>query len=144
MAEKAWVIAVNMGYGHQRTAFPLRDLAFEGEIININDYFGIPQKDREIWESIRKGYEAVSNFKKTPLIGEFVFYLMDRFQKILDFYPKRDLTKPNTQLLQTYGTIKTGWGKDLIEKLKAKNPNIPLISTFFTPAFMAEYFGYPG
>jgi len=144
MANKAWVIAVNMGYGHQRTAFPLRDLALEAEIININDYFGIPQKDREIWESIRKGYEAISNFKRIPIIGEFVFYLMDRFQKILDFYPKRDLTKPNTQLLQTYGTIKTGWGKDLIEKLKSKNPKIPLISTFFTPAFMAEYFQYPG
>jgi len=40
------------------------------------------------------------------------------------------------------GLIKRGWGKHLIEKLKS-NP-LPIITTFFTPAFMAEYFGYPG
>lgn len=148
MEKKVWLIAVNMGYGHQRTAYPLRFLAFDQKVINVNDYEGIPQKDREIWESIRKGYEFISDFKKVPLIGDFVFYLMDRFQKILDFYPKRDLSKPNKQLLQTYGTLKFGWGKDLIEKIKEQNLkinfNLPIVSTFFTPAYMAEYFGYEG
>jgi hypothetical protein len=137
-----------MGYGHQRTSFPLRYLAVDGKVINANDYQGIPKKDREIWESIRKGYEFVSNFKKFPLLGPLVFFLTDRFQKILTFYPKRDLSKPNSQLKQTIATIKTGWGRDLIEKFKIQNSkskiNLPLISTFFTPAYMAEYFGYPG
>jgi hypothetical protein len=146
--EKAWVISVNMGYGHQRTAFPLKHLAVDGKVINANDYQGIPRKDKEIWESIRKGYEFISNFKRVPLIGEFAFFMIDRFQKILTFYPKRDLSKPNSQLKQTYGTIKSGWGKDLIEKLRVKNEelksNLPLISTFFTPAFMTEFFNYPG
>ena len=144
----AWVISVNMGYGHQRTAFPLKDLALGGKIINANDYQGIPKKDREIWESIRKGYEFVSNFKKVPLIGEITFFIIDRFQKILSFYPKRDLSEPNSQLKQTFSTIKEGWGRHLIENLKFKNENLkinlPIISTFFTPAYMAEYFGYPG
>jgi len=142
MEQKAWVISVNMGYGHQRTAFPLRFLAADGKVINANDYEGIPKKDREIWESIRKGYEFVSNFKRVPLIGPISFSLTDRFQKILTFYPRRDLSKPNSQLKQTIATIKSGWGKDLVEKLKEKP--LPLVSTFFTPAFMAEYFGYPG
>jgi len=35
-----WLISVNMGYGHQRTAYPLKDLAFEEKIINANDYPG--------------------------------------------------------------------------------------------------------
>ncbi len=47
MDKKAWVISVNMGYGHQRTAFSLRDLAFD-KIINDNDYLGIPAKDSNI------------------------------------------------------------------------------------------------
>jgi len=43
---KAYIISVSMGYGHQRTAFSLRHL---GEVINANDYDGIPEKDRRMW-----------------------------------------------------------------------------------------------
>ena len=140
MTKKAWVISVNMGYGHQRTAYPLKNLA-EGKIINANDYQRIPKKDRKIWESIRKFYEFISRFKRTPLIGDFLFSIYDNFQKIPQYYPKRDLSKPTLTLKQIFSSIKKGWGRDLIEKLKI---NLPIISTFFTPAFMAEFFEYPG
>jgi len=142
MEQKAWVISVNMGYGHQRTAYPLRDLAFKGEIINANDYQGIPEKDRKIWEGTRRFYEFISNFSRIPLVGKTAFSIYDKFQKILGFYPKRDLSKPNFNLKQIYFFFKKDWGKDLIEKLKI-NP-LPLITTFFIPAFMAEFFNYPG
>jgi len=137
----AWVISVNMGYGHQRTAHPLRSLAPYGKIINANDYEGIPVGDRRIWESTRKSYEFISRFSRIPLIGKATFSIYDQFQKILAFYPKRDLSQPNFTLKQIYSLLKKGWGKDLIEKLKVKP--LPLISTFFTPAFMAEFFNYP-
>ena len=142
MNQKAWIISVNMGYGHQRTAFPLRDLAPEGKVICANDYPGMPVRDRRIWETTRKIYESISRIKKIPLIGEFIFFIFDRIQKILRFYPKKDMSQPNFQLKQISALIKRGWGKHLIEKLKS-NP-LPIITTFFTPAFMAEYFGYPG
>jgi len=155
MEQKAYLISVNMGYGHQRTAFPLRNLAFQKEIINANSYQGIPEKDRKIWEGIRKFYEFISNFHRIPLVGKTVFDIFDRFQKILSFYPRRELSKPNFQLKQTIFTIKKGWGKHLIEKLKQKPlpsqalpgkiwEGRPFITTFFTPAFMAEFFNYPG
>jgi hypothetical protein len=148
MDKKVWLISVNMGYGHQRTALALRHLAQDGKIINANDYFGIPKKDENIWEATRKGYELVSDFKKIPILGNIIFSLMDYFQRILDFYPKRDLSKPSFQLKQNFSLIKNGWGRDLIEKLKFQNlkfeNSLPIISTFFTPAFMAEYFQYPG
>ena len=48
-SKRAWVVTVNMGYGHQRTTYPLRFLAAvsrlipknpESEnVINANDYF---------------------------------------------------------------------------------------------------------
>ena len=143
---RAWVVAVSMGYGHQRTAHPLKYLAFGGEIINANDYKGIPQKDREIWEKARKGYEFISRFKRVPLVGGIAFSVFDRFQKILSYYPKRDLSRPSLQLKQTLSTIKKGWGRDLIETLRQSSGQepLPLISTFFIPAFMAEFFNYPG
>ena len=138
---KAWIVDVNMGYGHQRTSAPLKDLAPEGKIIHANDYTGIPNKDKRIWELGRKGYEFISKFKRLPIVGEPAFGFFDNFQKILNFYPKRDLSKPNLQLKQELKRIKKGCGKDLIEKL-SKNP-ISFITTFFTPAYMAEAFNYP-
>jgi hypothetical protein len=147
MNQKAWIISVNMGYGHQRTAFPLKDLAPEGKIINANDYPGIPAGDRRIWETTRKIYEFISRLKKIPLIGEFIFFIFDRVQEILKFYPKRDLSQPNFQLKQIFALIKKGWGKHLIETLRTTGSGqepLPIITTFFTPAFMAEFFKYPG
>jgi hypothetical protein len=145
MKQNAWIISVNMGYGHQRTAEPLRGL---GKIINANDYEGIPEKDKNIWQSIRMGYEFISRFKRTPVIGGLAFSIFDFFQRISQFYPRRDLSKPNFTLEKTYFLFEKGWGRDLIEKLKVKSQklkvNLPMISTFFTPAFMAEYFNYPG
>jgi UDP-N-acetylglucosamine:LPS N-acetylglucosamine transferase len=141
MLEKAWIISVSMGYGHQRTAYPLR---FLGKIINANDYSGIPKKDKIIWEKTRNFYEAISNFYRFPVLGKLAFRIFDRFQRILKFYPKRDLSKPNFTLKNIYSLFRKGWCNHLIESLKEKNPNLPIISTFFTPAFAAEFFEYPG
>lgn len=139
---KVHVIAVDMGYGHQRTAYPLRDISTDGEVINANNYEGIPNKDRNFWNASRVFYEFVSDFKKIPLIGESIFAAFDTFQHIPAFYPRRDLSRPTFSLRKNYAYIKNGWGKHLISKLK-KNP-LPIVSTFFTAAFMAEENKYPG
>ena len=146
MRKSAWIISVNMGYGHQRTAYPFRNLAPDGKVINANSYQGIPERDKKIWETTRKSYEFISNFYQIPLIGKALFSLFDRFQKILTFYPIRDLSKPNFTLKQIYSLLKKGWGRDFIERLTPhqKFGGGPIISTFFTPAFMAEFFNYPG
>ena len=62
--KRAWVVAADMGYGHQRTAYPLRDIAFGEKVINANSYHGIPKKDRNIWEQTRSLYEVVSRLKR--------------------------------------------------------------------------------
>ncbi|MBD3208347.1 MAG: hypothetical protein GF370_02760 [Candidatus Nealsonbacteria bacterium] len=143
LSEKAWIIDVNMGYGHQRTAYPLKEWAVDNTIIHANDYPDIPQKDRRLWERSRSFYEFISNFKRVPLVGNFAFSLYDRFQRILSFYPKRDLSKPTLTLRQFTSLFKKGWGKHLVDKAKEK-PSLPFVSTFFIPAFMAEFFDYPG
>lgn len=147
---KIILVTVDMGYGHQRTAFPLRQFAFAGKAINANNYKGMPKSDKRVWESTRQFYEFISDFKKIPIIGPLTFDFFDRFQRIPAFYPKRDLSRPNFNSFITYSSIKKGWGKDLIERLKGINREygqekpMPLVSTFYTPAFMAEYHNYPG
>ncbi|MBU1907698.1 hypothetical protein KKF59_01030 [Patescibacteria group bacterium] len=138
----AWVVSVNMGYGHERAAFGLRDLAYGG-IITANDYPQIPKHDKKLWADSRKLYEAVSRLKPLPIIGDIAFEIMDRIQRIDPFYPQRDLSQPTAQVMQTYYMIeKLGLGKHLIEKLSDKP--LPLICTFFIPAFAAEVYDYPG
>ncbi len=138
----AHIVAVDMGYGHLRAAYPLADLA-AGEIINANTYRGIPKQDREIWRLSRKFYEFISRFKRVPVIGEKAFELFDKFQAIPPFYPRRDLSQESMQLKQTMRAIRRKqWGKHLIERL-SREP-LPMINTFFVTAFMAEEHGYPG
>ena len=140
--KKAWVVAVDMGYGHQRTAHPLRDIAPGRAVINANSYDGIPGTDRKIWHTTRALYEFISRFRRIPIVGVFLFLFLDRFQKILGYYPKRDLSKSNFSGKNIFRFIKRGWGRDLIGKL-SKTP-LPFVTTFFATAFMAEQFNYPG
>ncbi len=138
--KKAWIVGVNMGYGHQRTAHPLKEIAFKGGVVNANDYSGIPEDDKDVWESTRRFYEFVSRLKGLPLIGNFIFSLYDKFQKIPEFYPRRDLSRPTLSVKKVFSIIKKGWGKNFVGELE-KNP-LPLVTSFFVPAFMAEEFSY--
>lgn len=139
---KAWVVTVDMGYGHERASHALTDLAYS-DVVVANNYPGIPESDKKLWKSSRTLYEAFSRFKSVPIIGEMVWDLFDGFQEIKSFYPRRDLSAPSHQLLQLYHLIeKKGMGRDLVEKLRNKR-KLPLVCTFFLPAFAAEYFDYP-
>ena len=138
----SYVVSVNMGYGHERAAYGLRDLA-SGGIRTANAYPGIPQKDKNLWADTRRIYETISRFKPIPVLGDAMFEVMDRMQRIPLFYPRRDLSKPSLQVRQTYYFIERhGLCKHLIDTL-AQRPK-PLICTFFIPAFAAEVFDYPG
>lgn len=139
----AHIVAVNMGYGHERPAHALRSLAVGGKVWIANDYEGIPEQDRTLWETNRGFYERISRFRAMPFVGPLVFGAMDSLQRIPDFYPRRDLSRPSLQLVELYAVVRRrAWVRHLVETL-AQDPR-PLVSTFFTPAFAAEEFGYPG
>ena len=143
--KKAWVVAVDMGYGHQRAASALRRFAFKGKIVNADLYPGIPPMDKLLWKEIRTLYEIISRFKKVPVIGDLVFALfIDQFQEIKEFYPKtQGIEPPTLQLRQIYRLLsERNWGRHLISVLN-KNP-MPLVTTFSVIAFMAEHWGYKG
>lgn len=141
-AKKAWIIAADMGYGHGRAAFPLRHLSPTGTVINANNYQSIPKEDYNYWKNTRDWYERISRFRDVPLLGSFIFGIMDEFQKIKTFKPGEKDFSPTLQLKQTYKAIRNGLGKQLIEELN-KNP-LPLVTTFFSAAYMAEEHRYKG
>lgn len=136
-----YVIAVDMGYGHQRAAYPLISVS-EGGIINANSYQGISKKEKNSWQGGRKWYEIISMHKNFPILGKLAFDIMDSMQKIDSFYPRRDLSKNSYQQKYFFNQVKHGLGKHLINELN-KNP-LPFLTTFFVPAYFAEYHGYKG
>jgi len=139
---KAWVVAVDMGYGHQRAAYPMHQIAEGSEVIAANKYEGIPKKDKDLWDRAENFYNFISRLKGRGFLGDLAFSIFDLFQRIRDFYPKRYQILPTIQLWQIQRQIKSGWGKHLIEKLSQKP--LPLLATFFNIAHMADYWGYPG
>jgi hypothetical protein len=148
--KKAYIVTVDMGYGHQRASYPLKDIAAcppdmdstETKIITANTYPGIPLSDRRRWEGGRSIYEYISRMKKLPIVGKWIFGILDYLQRIEPFYPKRDLSRPTSQVRQQYRMIRRGWGKDLIKRLNKKP--LPLVTSFFTIGFFAEEHGYKG
>jgi hypothetical protein len=138
----AWVVAVDMGYGHQRAANAVAFLSPDKKVITANNYPGIPDADRRIWARDAAFYYFVSRLKSRGVLGRFAFNAFDRFQRIGEFYPFRRGAAPTFQLSHIYRAIRGGWGRHLIERL-AEHPR-PLITPFFTVAFMAEEWRYPG
>lgn len=139
--KKINLVAADMGYGHQRAAYPLMDMS-AGEIITINDYPGIADWEEKYWIKSLRSYEKVSRLKKIPLFGYLVFEVMDAFQKIRPLYPFRDLSRPTTQQRYFFRFVKKGLGKNLIEELNREA--LPFVTTFFVAAYIAEYHGYKG
>ena len=132
-----YVVSADMGYGHQRAAYPFQDVA-EGGIITINNYDGIADWEREYWTNSLKQYEFLSAFKRIPFVGGAAFRVMDYLQRIKPYYPRRDLSRPSLQEHFFYRKIREGLGKNLIERLN-KNP-LPFLATFFVAAQCAEYY----
>lgn len=92
--KRARVISIDMGYDHQRAAYPLKDITFE-RIITANSDKIISDKESKIWDNLRRSYEFVSRLKELLFVGKLVFSIYDKFQSISPFFPFRDLSKPN-------------------------------------------------
>ena len=58
--KKAWVITVDMGYGHQRAAYPLKDIAYE-RIITANSDKIITPKGLTFFLNINRIIIGINN-----------------------------------------------------------------------------------
>lgn len=141
---KAWVVALSNELQYQRISYALRNFAPSKKIINIDYYENIPKEDKNFWELNKKFYKLILNIQQLPIIGEASLNILNQFEKIKKFYFKNEENIDAGFILkQIYNLIQKGWGKHFIETLKNKNKEIPFISMFSIPIFMAEYYNYP-
>ena len=133
---KAWIISVDMGYGHQRAAYPFKDIAYE-RIITANSDKIVTEKEKKTWNRFEYFYTGVSRLRSIPVIGEFIWSIFDSFQSISPYYPFRDLSKPNFSSIYMHKLIKKDFVKSVVDYTEKKD--IPFVCTFFAPALAAAH-----
>lgn len=133
-SREAWVVTVDMGYGHQRAADPFRDIARE-RIITANNDAVMSGSERREWERFQGGYEGLSRLSELPLIGKPLWKFYDRFQRIANRYPFRDLSEPNFGTTYLDRLLRKGLSRSIVEH--CRKTDIPFLTTFFVPALAA-------
>ena len=88
---KAWVVSADMGYGHQRAVYPLRDIAEDG-IITVGSSEAVSKAEKKLWKRLLNAYEFFSRAKGFPVIGPPLFSMLDSLMRIPSFYPMRNLS----------------------------------------------------
>jgi hypothetical protein len=135
---KAWVVSVDMGYGHHRAVYPLRGIA-EGEVITVGVNDATTPKERRLWRRILGIYGFFSRARSIPVIGKPVFGIIDRLLSIPSFYPRRDLSQSTFQVRLLESSIKKGLCCGMLEKVRTKR--LPLVTSFYAPAIAADMEG---
>ncbi len=139
-SQQAWVVTADMGYGHQRAAYPFRDIARE-RIITANSDSIVGTKEKKMWKQFQGFYETMSRLGRIPLVGQWLWQAYDSFQSISPFYPFRDLSKPTIGSLRLHRLIHQGFAKSV--PAYARREKIPFLSTFFAVALAADHLGLP-
>lgn len=135
ISETAWVVSANMGLGHQRATYPLREVACEGiQLFGENEVSTISEK--RLWLVFQKSYEFISRTRQFPIVGPSLFSLLERLQNISPYYPFRDQSTPSLQLKSLYSMVHRGMGQGLSDKLSSRK--IPVITSFYAAAIAAE------
>ena len=129
-----------MGYGHQRAAYPFRDIARE-RIITANRDTVVGAHEKKLWTQFQGFYETVSRLGRVPLIGPWLWQAYDYFQSISPFYPFRDLSKPTFASLRLHRMLNKGFAKSVPDY--ARRENIPFLTTFFAVALAADLLELP-
>ncbi len=136
---KAWVASANMGLGHKRAVLPLADIA-EGGVLVVNSPQVASPDEQRLWDKLLAVYERLSRAKSIPLVGNFLFGIMDHFQRIQPAYPRIDLSRPTMQTRWTESMIVQGICRGMVDRIQTKP--LPLVTSYFTAAVAADRAGY--
>jgi hypothetical protein len=137
----AWVVAVLMGLGHVRGAYPLRDLC-GGKIVVYGSRENTGSKEYRLWRRARWAYYALSKAEQLPVLGRFFKKVLSRIEKIDPYYPKKDLSKPTLAVKYLAHLIRSkGFCQHLVELVSKGNK--PIIHTFYSTGIAMTHHKLP-
>jgi hypothetical protein len=136
---KAWVVTADMGYGHQRAVYPLKNIA-EEKIITVGSEQSASANEEKLWKRVLGAYEFMSRAKSIPVIGKPLFTLLDALLHIPSYYPIRDLSNKTFQVDLLESSIKKGLCAGMLEKVRTKD--LPIVTSFYASAIAADMKGF--
>lgn len=136
---KTWLVSADMGYGHQRAVFPLKNLSVNG-VITVGTTEAASKSEKKLWKRILNAYEFFSRAKSIPVIGTPFFSLWDMMMHIPSFYPIRDMSNSTFQVNLLESTIKNGLCSGMLETIQTES--LPLVTSFYAPAVAADMNGH--
>lgn len=133
------VVAIEMGYGHLRAAWPLAD-AFGTEVLEIDRPPLASPAEQIAWKRSRQLYETFTRISQAPGMGKPLRRWLDDATEIPPLFPSRDLSSPAvpSRLLDQL-TVRIGLGRGLAETMRSSGR--ALLTTFFAPALCADRLG---
>lgn len=137
--QRFWVVSADMGYGHQRAAYPFRDRAHGGILAAGDNALATPQ-ERTLWRRYLRAYEMLSRAKSLPVIGKQVFGLLDRLLHIPSLYPIRNLSDSTFQVDLLDAQIRKGLGAGVLRAIG--EAWLPMLTSFYVPAIAADKAGH--
>ncbi len=140
LKEKFWVVSADMGYGHQRAVYPLKDLSRGRIILNANTSPHASIKERRLWKEMLKTYEFISRAGKLPIFGSFLSKALDSLLYIPSFYPLKDRSNSTIQVRYLKLRITKGLCSGVVEQIS--RPVLPVITSFYSSAIAAEMAGH--
>jgi hypothetical protein len=133
-----WVVAADMGYGHQRAVYPFREFAYTG-IVNAGDTTDVTDSERNQWKTYLRLYETFSRAKAIPIIGKQLFGMLDQMLHIPSLYPIRNLSHSTMQVDMLSWQIRHGLGAGFIQTV-SRHP-LPILTSFYVAAIAADSAG---
>lgn len=136
---RIWLVSADMGYGHLRAVYPLKDFA-EEEVITAGENDSSTPAEKKLWGRTLAMYEFVSRTKSIPIIGKPMFSILDSMLHIPSFYPIRNLSKTTLQVNLLESSVKKGLCTGILKKISSKS--LPVVTSFYAPAIAADMLGY--
>jgi hypothetical protein len=140
LKEKFWIISADMGYGHQRAVYPLKDLSKGRKVLNANTSPHSSLKERRLWKEMLNIYEFMSRAGRLPIIGNLLSKTLDSLLYIPSFYPMKDRSNSTIQVRYLKRRITKGLCGGVMEQIK--KPVLPVITSFYSSAIAAEMAGH--
>jgi hypothetical protein len=133
--DRAWVVAADMGYGHQRAVYPLRTIA-EGGIITVGRNDAASRPEKRLWSRMLMAYEGISRARSIPVVGKPIFGILDTLLRIPSFYPIRNLSRSTFQVDLLTSFVEKGLCQGMLDRIVTQD--IPMVTSFFAPAIAAD------
>jgi hypothetical protein len=138
LAERVALVAVDMGYGHLRAAWPLAE-ALGCRVLELDRPPLATGEESRRWQRTRAGYELISRASRLPLVGHAFRWLVDTLTAVPSLHGRRDHAAPTVAVSALERMIESGLGATLAAHLKRHD--LTLLTTFYAPAIVADLSG---